>query len=130
MKKIAFLLILSILTLSFVGCKKDEADNTVIIVYDVDGNGTIEGESQQEIEIGASASTVVAVADPGWIFIGWDDGYAYPSRTDTNVTVNMTYVAIFAEDGSEEGDDSFEDIPDDAPEISEGDNGTGSEVVE
>ena len=40
MKRIAFLLILSILTLSFVGCKKDEADNTVIIVYDVDGNGT------------------------------------------------------------------------------------------
>ena len=124
------MLILSILTLSFVGCKKDEADNTVIIVYDVDGNGTIEGESQQEIEIGASASTVVAVADPGWIFIGWDDGYEYPSRTDTDVTVNMTYVAIFAEDGSEEGDDSFEDIPDDAPEGSETDNVTEPESKE
>ena len=122
MKKTALLLILSIFVMMLAGCdKKGGGDNgnTVTVIYEVDGEGTIQGDREQTLEPGADATTVLAVAKDGWIFVGWDDGYLYPSRTDKGITESVTYVALFAEDGSGDYGDSFEDSPEDAPEAPE-----------
>lgn len=124
MKKIALLLILSILTFSLVGCNKSDNDDTsknsdvITVIYTVEGGGKIQGDDVQTLTPGNNASTVTAIANDGWVFIGWDDGYENPTRTDKSLTADTVFVAIFESDGSEdtnEGD--TEDIPDDAPDM-------------
>ena len=124
MKKIALLIIMSILALTLIGCdksdKKDDSDNVnvITVIYTVEGGGKIHGHDVQTLTPGNNASTVTAIANDGWIFIGWDDGYENPTRTDKNLTEDTVFVAIFESDGSEdtnEGD--TEDIPDDAPDM-------------
>ena len=130
MKKIAFFIIMSILTLTLIGCdksdKKDDSDNVnvITVVYEVDGGGTILGDDVQTINKGEGASRVTAVANDGWIFIGWDDGYKNPTRIDEGLTEDTVFVAIFENDGSGDNDEGdVEDVPDDAPDMPETDNG-------
>ena len=124
MKKIALFLILSILTFSLVGCNKSDNDDAsknsdvITVIYTVEGGGKIQGDDVQTLTPGNNASTVTAIANDGWVFIGWDDGYENPTRTDKSLTEDTVFVAIFESDGSEdtnEGD--TEDIPDDAPDM-------------
>ena len=121
MKKAALLLIILILTLMLVGCNKKNGDNTATVTYTVNGKGAILGASKQDVEIGGDATTVIAVANEGWIFVGWDDGYPLPSRTDKGITESVSYTAIFAEGETDEEDP--DDTPADAPVIPEPDLG-------
>lgn len=81
------------------------------IVYEVEEGGSIDGEELQLIFAGEDAAPVMAIADEGWIFVGWDDGQLDPYRHDTGLTESKTFVAIFEEieedseqDGEGEGE--------------------------
>jgi hypothetical protein len=89
----------------------------VCIEYVVDEGGFIEGEEFQEIIVGEHGTQVVAVAEEGWTFIGWEDGFKYPERTDGGYNSNQVFVAMFeptGEDGAgdEEGDEDGKEPPD------------------
>ena len=114
MKKLITLLLCCVLLCSTVGCKKD--NESVTITYLTEGNGSLVGEASQTIPMGNDGSTVTAVAGEGWMFVGWDDGYKKPTRTEKGVTTSVTYTAIFVSVG-DEGDEEEDtgDNPDDIP---------------
>ncbi len=82
--------------------EEDPYANYIPVTYMVEEGGWIEGESDQLVEPGGSTTPVVAVAEDGWVFEGWDDGYADLERQETNVTTELYLVAIFVQ--IEEGD--------------------------
>ena len=90
----------------------DEPIIYVSVTYEVGEGGYIDGEADQLIPMGSSTSMVVAVADEGFEFQGWDDDYANPDRADSGVTEDVVYVAIFQPlegEPSEDGDPSEEE---------------------
>ena len=103
-------------------------EDFVTVSYFVAENqgGMIEGESDQILLVGDSASTVIAVPEDGWMFAEWDDGYADPVRTDINVQTSVEYYAIFMPVGGEgEGEGEGEeggDKPGDQPGEGQGDD--------
>lgn len=113
MKKVAFLLLLFTFTSFLIGCNSNnsEDDNTVTVIYDTEGGGYIVGSSTQKISHGRNTETVTAVANDGWEFVGWDDGYENPDREDINVTESVTYTAIFTQT------DDFDDVEDDSSDV-------------
>jgi hypothetical protein len=52
------------------------------------------------VSSGGSGTQVTAVANSGYHFVSWSDGAATASRTDTNVTGNISVTASFAVGGS------------------------------
>ena len=80
----------------------------VTVTYEAEGGGFFSGEEIQLIPKGTASTQVVAVADDGWMFVEWDDGYKKPARSDKNVKEDVTFIAIFTQT-SEEGDPSQED---------------------
>lgn len=83
--------------------------NEFEVLYDVDGEGYIEGDFFQIITEGKDASEVYAVADEGWFFIGWSDGLQDPYRCDLNIKNNIHITALFGE--LEKPDDELEFEP-------------------
>ena len=81
----------------------DPYANYIAVTYTVEEGGYIEGETDQLVEPGGSTTPVIAVADDGWVFAGWDDGYADLERSESNVTQELYFVAIFEEIGESEG---------------------------
>jgi len=67
-----------------------------MLIYLAGPNGTISGVTTQALSYGASGTTVTAVANTGYHFANWSDGVLTSSRTDTNVTSNITATANFA----------------------------------
>ncbi len=65
------------------------------LVYTASTGGTISGNTSQTINSGSSGSTVIAVPDAGYSFVGWSDGILTAERTDTSVTSNKFASAIF-----------------------------------
>ena len=99
-KSVAFILaaaaVLSVCLL--VGCddKKDSGTSvTFTVSYFAEEGGRIEGVEAQQVTAGESASTVVAVAEEGWVFDGWSDGNTSAVRTDRNIQADAEYFAIF-----------------------------------
>lgn len=88
----------------------DPAELPVAVSYMVDEGGEIIGETDQLVYKGEDTTPVVAVADDGWVFVGWDDGVADPERSEKNVQKDMIFIAIFEEiaegEGGESGDDA------------------------
>lgn len=89
----------------------EERINYVLVVYEVEAGGSIDGEEDQLIPVGSSTEMVVAVPDDGWTFVEWDDGYKKPARVDKRIGEDRIYVAIFAPlegdgDPSENGEES------------------------
>ena len=72
------------------------AINTYTLTYTAGANGSITGTSPQTVNYGGSGSAVTAVPATGYHFVNWSDGVLTASRTDTNVTANMTVTANFA----------------------------------
>lgn len=94
------------------------------VSYLVEEGGYIEGEAEQLVVEGEDATPVLAVADEGWMFEEWDDGYLDPSRIDTNVRGELVLTARFvsieetdAPDGEGAGSDAGQegDEADDRP---------------
>lgn len=77
--------------------------------------GRIDGPKEQEVKGGKDGAPVQAVADDGYIFVGWSDGYEEDYRVDIDVNEDISVFAIFvyADFGDEylrqEGDKSDDD---------------------
>ncbi|MCB8964280.1 MAG: S8 family serine peptidase [Bacteroidales bacterium] len=59
--------------------------------------GTIEGNSEQLIVLGTSGTAVTAVPISGYHFVKWSDDNTANPRIDTDVTVNVSVIALFEE---------------------------------
>lgn len=100
----------------------DEPIKYVSVTYDVEGDGYIEGEADQLIPVGGNTSQVVAVAEDGYEFKGWDDGYKKPVRADGKVTEDIVYIAIFEslegepQDSDESQESQDQEQPKDKPQ--------------
>ena len=115
---------------------EDPMENYISITYEVDGEGEILGEANQLIAPGEDGTPVIAEAEDGWMFVGWDDGTESPERQEFGVTEEIVFVAIFEEfgDGIEgAGGDSSGESPDgedgdkasDAPNNDKGNSAEG-----
>ncbi|KMQ51992.1 hypothetical protein CHISP_0981 [Chitinispirillum alkaliphilum] len=71
-------------------------EKTWQLTYNADKGGSIEGIPSQTVPDGGNGETVTAVPNEGYIFAGWSDGVTEPSRTETNVTENITVTANFS----------------------------------
>lgn len=69
---------------------------TYTLTYMAGPNGSISGTVSQMVNEGGSGSEVTAIPDAGYHFTGWNDGVATASRTDSNVTGNISVTANFA----------------------------------
>ncbi|MCK9858471.1 S-layer homology domain-containing protein [Paenibacillus sp. ATY16] len=74
------------------------AINVYELTYAAGPNGSLTGDKSQSVTHGGNATTVTAVADLGYHFVGWSDGYTNASRTDSNVTGTLNVTALFAID--------------------------------
>jgi uncharacterized repeat protein (TIGR02543 family) len=91
------------------GCTTEpESIPSYTVNYIATTGGTLTGTAAQTVKKGQQASTVTAVANNGYTFVGWSDGKATASRTDINITSNHTFRAIFSKNASE---------PDDTPDV-------------
>lgn len=81
------------------------------LIYGVKGNigGRVDGELEQTVGEGESGKIVQAVADDGYVFIGWTDGYEDATRTDVNVKKDITVNAVFVEIEVNDEDDETEE---------------------
>lgn len=71
------------------------SSNNFTLDYVAGSGGTISGTARQTIVSGQNGSTVSAIADNGYIFIGWSDGLLNASRTDLNIVSNLNVTANF-----------------------------------
>lgn len=73
---------------------------TYSLTYNADSNGTVTGTKTQTVNHGSSGTTVTAVPNTNYRFASWSDGVTTASRTDTNVTSNLSATANFTILGS------------------------------
>lgn len=81
------------------------------LTYGVKGNigGRVDGELEQTVGEGESGKIVQAVADDGYVFIGWTDGYVDATRVDSATNGDVDVSAIFVEIESDEEEDIAEE---------------------
>ncbi len=72
--------------------------NQYDLAYTAGAHGTLTGVVHQTINHGSNGTEVKAVADTGYHFVRWSDGVTTASRTDLNVTGNLSVAAEFAID--------------------------------
>lgn len=63
--------------------------------YVIEGSGVIKGAETQVLKKGESGTPVLAVADYGYAFVRWSDGYTEPYRQDFDVREDTLLTAIF-----------------------------------
>lgn len=73
-------------------------NGTYTLNYTPGSHGSITGELLQSVEEGNSGTAVTAVADKGYHFTKWSDGVKTSSRTDKNVSKNISATALFSID--------------------------------
>jgi len=93
----------------------EEMIDYVSVTYEADGGGFFSGEDIQLIPKGTSSTEVVAVADEGWEFYEWDDGYKKPARSDKNITEDVVFIAIFIQTGDGDPQEDPNGEPSDKP---------------
>ncbi|QNT75743.1 InlB B-repeat-containing protein [Dehalogenimonas etheniformans] len=74
------------------------AINTYTLTYTADVHGSINGVSPQTVNYNGNGDPVTAVPDVGYHFVSWSDGILTASRTDINVTADISANASFAAD--------------------------------
>jgi Divergent InlB B-repeat domain len=78
----------------------DESDANFAIAfytltYAAGANGSLSGTTPQSVSYGGDGTPVTAVADAGHHFVDWSDGVLTATRTETNVTADVTVTASF-----------------------------------
>ena len=66
------------------------------LTYTAGTNGSISGDTVQTVVDGGDGTAVEAVPDTGYHFVKWSDDVMTASRTDTNVTADISVTATFA----------------------------------
>lgn len=66
------------------------------LTYTAGGGGSISGASPQIVSEGNDGQPVTAVPDPGYSFVQWSDGSTSATRTDTNITSDLSVEAVFS----------------------------------
>ena len=77
-----------------------ESKETFTLKYENSEFGRLEGELEQSVKSGGSGSTVKAVADDGYVFVGWSDGKLSEARRDVFVEGDITVSPIFKKVGT------------------------------
>lgn len=72
------------------------AINTYTLNYIAGSYGSVTGGASQVVNWSSNGATVTASPDPGYHFTSWSDGNLNASRTEVNVTANLTVTARFA----------------------------------
>ena len=95
------------------------------LIYGVKGNagGRVDGELEQTVSEGASGKIVQAVADDGYVFVGWTDGYEDATRVDIEVNGDVTANAVFVEIEFDEEEDVAEEEKREGDPGGKGNNG-------
>lgn len=70
--------------------------NNCSLTYAAGSHGSLTGSASQTVSYGGSGSQVTAIPDSDYHFVSWSDGNTNASRTDTNVTQNISVTASFA----------------------------------
>ncbi|MBE6634760.1 MAG: hypothetical protein E7617_00980 [Ruminococcaceae bacterium] len=97
------------------------------VTYIAGEGGSVRGEDKQTVKTGNDGTPVRAIADEGWIFIGWDDGNNSPERFEKTVLEDITVKALFEKiDGSDSGEDESDSANDTPSASSNQENGSGS----
>lgn len=83
--------------IDIIGDSTKQDDVFYKVTYEVQGNvgGIIAGLTEQQVKAGAVASPVQAIAEDGYVFTGWTDGYDEAFRADADVTGEIHVYAIF-----------------------------------
>ncbi len=68
----------------------------ITIKYVTSDGGSIIGDTTQVLPAGQNGSTVEAIPQEGYEFVGWDDKVMTARRQETAVSADMEYRAIFA----------------------------------
>ena len=66
------------------------------LTYTAGTGGSITGETSQPVLYGESGTAVTAVPEEGYVFVRWSDGVTTATRTDNNVTSDVTVTAEFS----------------------------------
>jgi hypothetical protein len=95
------------------------------LIYGVKSNvgGRVDGELEQTVNEGESGKIIQAVADDGYVFVGWTDGHEDATRTDTEVSRDIVVNAIFIEIESDEEEDIAEEEKREGNPGNKGNNG-------
>lgn len=94
MKKVLTLICVFVLALSVMALAACGND-TYTLTYSAGDGGYISGRSAQTVREGDDGSQVAAVADDGYVFERWSDGFDVSVRTDRAVNANMHFKAYF-----------------------------------
>ena len=84
------------------------------LTYTAGAGGSITGETSQPVLYSESGTAVTAVPEEGYVFVRWSDGVTTATRTDSNVTSDITVTAEFAPDADYKpfaGGDGSEENP-------------------
>ncbi len=68
---------------------------TYTIEYQVEGYGKIEGEQHQKVKYEEDGTSVTAVADIGYRFVGWSDGVDTSTRQEIELKEDIEVIAYF-----------------------------------
>ena len=71
------------------------AVNVYSLVYTSGEHGDISGEKVQKVEHGGDGTAVTAVAEPGYHFVQWSDGANGATRSEQNITRDLSFRAFF-----------------------------------
>lgn len=76
-------------------CQPSVTDKTCYLTYLADEGGSIIGQSNQMLAFGSDGTTVTAIPDQGYSFIGWSDGVQTAERTEQNLKSDLSVTAHF-----------------------------------
>ncbi len=94
-RQVSFLIAVIIsLIMTLVGFTACEGDGYKV-KYRTDGNGTIQGKADQQLEAGGRTSEVEAVPNEGYLFDKWSDDMYEPTRSDIVTDGDLTFTAHF-----------------------------------
>jgi surface protein len=68
--------------------------------YTAGAGGTLTGDTLQYIPDGEGGTAVTAIPQDGYRFVSWSDGSTANPRTDSNLSGDLTFIAIFSDSNS------------------------------
>ncbi|ADU26128.1 leucine-rich repeat protein [Ethanoligenens harbinense] len=76
------------------------SSTTYSLVYAAGAGGTVSGSAKQTVSQGADGTSVAAIANAGYHFVKWSDGFISATRQDKKVTGDIRVTALFSADSS------------------------------